>query len=793
MERYDRIAETIATNSRMQDVLMLLQLAPYGVVCMLNPRIDSNDYSGDHPLNSTGLLGLDYLSEPMRSKVEYHTLSHNGQMTLSGPKTMNIPCRNKEDSNRAGGCRYHGYSASVLEARLPIHVPGYTMQVPSDGGTAKGAYPYWGFAIATIHLEALIETSGAFGKFADQELDFQLTRKVTLGGSSEAAGGPAFVILAESPGFSTVNRVSHSTKINLDPYLPGESWTMTVSYATTAPWQVWVIPLLVIMCCCISFLVFKILLQKQDRMAMAAVAMAQESKVQTERNMTAYFAHELRNRKSRLLELFSFTRAKHSSHDCFLANTTFPTALSAMDSALKAMPEEDMSGPGKELIAGMRICSDFMSTIMNNLLDVRKMEEGELTLKRRPVNLDLLVESLHRMFQPNVRPGVEFVWRSSISSRDRQWVIGDSHRLQQIFANVITNALKYTTSGSVTLSIGWEDEYLSASEGSQQTRATSNSTNPDSMTEDHADETLTSRTTNNACPMSKIDFSGEIKASEVSEEVKTSELGQQQWPAAPKPKGIMKVPKSTPTTLNDPKQDDTMPSRIRFECADTGPGILKSHQSELFKKFVQRGGAPGTGLGLAIAKHLVELMGGEIFYESDPTTRPGSTCVVLLPLPPCHAPPKSKAEKRQQEAEEEKNDPLQDEISILIVDDIKMNRMMLKRRFQKGVAPNCTITEAPNGETALEILERESFDVVIVDQFMEDAGGVLLGTDTILAMRRQGISSLVIGCSGNDIEKDFLEAGADHCWQKPLPDNGTIIRQFRKHMDRSFRRQKAES
>lgn len=255
-------------------------------------------------------------------------------------------------------------------------------------------------------------------------------------------------------------------------------------------------------------------------------------------------------------------------------------------------------------------------------------------------------------------------------------------------------------------------------------------------------------------------------------------------------KGIMKVSKTSPYIRNLRSEDPT-PSRIRFECVDTGPGILKSNQKELFKKFVQRGGAPGTGLGLAISKHLVDLMGGEIFYESDPTIKPGSTCVVLLPLPPCHVPPKSrksneaKDANKQQKVAEEKDQPIEDEISFLIVDDIKMNRMMLKRRFQKGVAPNCSITEVPTGEKALEILETGSFDVIIVDQYMEDAGGMLLGTDTILAMRRQKIKSLIIGCSGNDIEKDFLEAGADYCWQKPLPSNATIIRQLRIHLLRT--------
>lgn len=399
-----------------------------------------------------------------------------------------------------------------------------------------------------------------------------------------------------------------------------------------------------------------------------------------------------------------------------------------MDSALKAMPDEDVSGPAKELITGMRICASFMSSIMNNLLDVRKMEEGKLTLNRAPMRLDHLVESLHRMFLPNVKKGVAFTWRNDIDTRERKWVLGDNHRLQQVLTNVITNALKYTTAGSVTLSVGWEDTYEQMELQAEDAKA---------------------RT-------SLVDFTGAIKDLQTS----TSE------------------------TQRDASAKMINP-RVRLACADTGPGIMKSQQDDLFKKFVKRGGAPGTGLGLAIAKHLVTLMGGEIYFESDPTLRPGTTCIILVPMPLCHGmqTEDSLDKVTRQKTEAKKVDPIEDAISILIIDDIKMNRMMLRRRFQKAVCPNATFQEATTGEEALEICKTESFDMILVDQYMEDAGGLILGTDTIIAMRRMRIQSLIIGCSGNDMDKEFKEAGADHCWQKPLPSNAKIIKQIQNHMD----------
>jgi CheY-like chemotaxis protein/two-component sensor histidine kinase len=368
---------------------------------------------------------------------------------------------------------------------------------------------------------------------------------------------------------------------------------------------------------------------------------SQEAKVETERNMTAYFAHELRN------------------------------PLGAIDSALNAMPDE-LPEAARSLISGMQLCTGFMSSIMNNLLDVRKMEEGKMKLSKSPISLKKLLNNVHKMLLPSIRPGVEFLKIGNTKGKD--WILGDAHRIQQIMTNVVTNAIKYTVTGSVTLVFGWEGD------------------------------------------------------------------------------------------------------KVKFECIDTGPGIPKNEQEKLFQRFVQRGGAPGTGLGLAIAKHLVELTGGSIRFDSDPTVKAGTTCVVLMSLPLCNAP---------ESIVEESTALIEEKISFLIIDDIKMNRMMLKRRIMKGIAPNSAITEAATGEEALEICGKEKFDVIVVDQYMEEAGGVMVGTDVVFAMRRMRIDSVVIGCSGNDMGTQFFEAGADWVWQKPMPSNVRIIQDLRTSLNKN--------
>lgn len=123
----------------------------------------------------------------------------------------------------------------------------------------------------------------------------------------------------------------------------------------------------------------------------------------------------------------------------------------------------------------------------------------------------------------------------------------------------------------------------------------------------------------------------------------------------------------------------------------------------------------------------------------------------------------------------------------VIVDDIRMNRAILTRRIQKCIAPNCIVSEAARGEEALKMCCEQdengdpprTFDIIIVDQYMEEAGGVMVGTDVVVAMRRSNVDSVIIGNSGNDLDDKFLVAGADGFWKKPLPSNPEIIRQLR--------------
>lgn len=90
-------------------------------------------------------------------------------------------------------------------------------------------------------------------------------------------------------------------------------------------------------------------------------------------------------------------------------------------------------------------------------------------------------------------------------------------------------------------------------------------------------------------------------------------------------------------------------------------------------------------------------------------------------------------------------------------------------RVLQAAAPTWKMREASNGETALSIAREEKFDLIFIDQYMAAVEKQWLGTETVAAMRAVGVDSIICGLSANDVEGQFLEAGADAFMFKPFP------------------------
>ena len=217
---------------------------------------------------------------------------------------------------------------------------------------------------------------------------------------------------------------------------------------------------------------------------------------------------------------------------------------------------------------------------------------------------------------------------------------------------------------------------------------------------------------------------------------------------------------------------------VRITIEDSGPGIPIEKQAVLFSKFQESLDVlnQGTGIGLSLSRKLVDLMGYDIWldsdYQSGDVDNPGACFVIdtrQRPLPEeTDATFKEELTDSAPENVPTNRDELPDKLSVLLVDDAYILRKLYRRSIER-VAPGWTISEAANGESALHKMESESYDLVFVDQYMASHDKQLLGTETVREMRARGVVSIVCGLSANDLRQPFLDVGADGFMIKPFP------------------------
>ncbi|EME69366.1 Signal transduction histidine kinase [Paramagnetospirillum caucaseum] len=208
--------------------------------------------------------------------------------------------------------------------------------------------------------------------------------------------------------------------------------------------------------------------------------------------------------------------------------------------------------------------------------------------------------------------------------------------------------------------------------------------------------------------------------------------------------------------------DGPAPARLRFEVADTGIGIEPAAAPALFAEFVQADSSitrrfGGTGLGLSICKRLVEMMGGEIGFDSVPGE--GTTFHFTLPLV-------AAAEDRDTGAMVNETGDLPS-LSVLLAEDNPVNQKLtttLLRRWGQRV------TLAHNGAEAIAAVAREPFDLVLMDVHMPGMDG-LEATRRIRAMAGPLAAIPIIAMTADVLDGDAalcLAAGMDDYVAKPV-------------------------
>lgn len=222
---------------------------------------------------------------------------------------------------------------------------------------------------------------------------------------------------------------------------------------------------------------------------------------------------------------------------------------------------------------------------------------------------------------------------------------------------------------------------------------------------------------------------------------------------------------------------------IQFCVHDTGRGIPPEQLDKAFENYSRLGdvndaSSPGTGLGLAIVKKLTERLGGTIRVESEVGV--GTLFEVTLPFKTAK---QRNGRAGMVESEGEPRTPLKG-LSVLVAEDREVNRLVIRELLEKD---DHRIVAAENGFEALAALERDYFDIVLMDIQMP-------GMDGLEAIRRirehdgavydPAIPLLALTAFAlADDRTRVLESGADEIVTKPV-DVGRLREAIIKAMEK---------
>lgn len=206
-------------------------------------------------------------------------------------------------------------------------------------------------------------------------------------------------------------------------------------------------------------------------------------------------------------------------------------------------------------------------------------------------------------------------------------------------------------------------------------------------------------------------------------------------------------------------------ARLEFSVEDTGIGMHPEQVGRIFDPFSQANPSitrqyGGTGLGLSISKQLVEAMGGQLDVESQPGE--GSCFRFAINLPRAT---REQTEARSRERTAEAVARIEGG-QVLLVEDNQINQMVAREQLH---TMGIRTTLARNGQEALEILQQQRFDAILMDIQMPIMDGITATRQIRRNPEHQNLPIIAMSAnaSGTD-QQQCLEAGMNDSVVKPV-------------------------
>ena len=413
-------------------------------------------------------------------------------------------------------------------------------------------------------------------------------------------------------------------------------------------------------------------------MTASGALVVRQRRLERERQALEQMTHDLRDAQLR-------AEAANRGKSQFLANMSHElrTPFNGLMGMLTLLQGTPVTPQQADYVETAQASAKHLLTLLNDILDLSALESGKLTLKPQALHLSQLLTDVRALMRP-LALGKGLSFHMSAPAVDWPWVLADETRLKQILFNLISNAIKFTPAGQVSLEI-----------------------------REHA------RSGNRL--------------------------------------------------------------ELAFDIQDTGIGMDEAVLSRLFQRFYQVDDSStrrfgGTGLGLEISQSLARMMGGEISVRS--TVGVGSLFTVVLGFPIADAPlpeavadgvPQAKALADAPAAPRAPAEPAADALGlrVLVVEDHPVNQKLVGVLLGRM---GCVVTFCENGQLAFEQVQRDAFDLVLMDVNMPVMDG-LSATRLIRALPGEVAQIPIVIFTAdvmNEAREQALAAGANDFLSKPV-------------------------
>ncbi len=138
----------------------------------------------------------------------------------------------------------------------------------------------------------------------------------------------------------------------------------------------------------------------------------------------------------------------------FLSNMSHEirTPMNAIIGFTKVVLKTDMSAKQKEYLTAIKMSGDTLIVIINDILDLAKVDAGKMTFEKIPFKMALSISAMLHLFETNIlEKNLELV--KEYDNKIPEVLVGDPMRLHQIILNLVSNAVKFTSKGKITVSV----------------------------------------------------------------------------------------------------------------------------------------------------------------------------------------------------------------------------------------------------------------------------------------------------------------------------------------------------